>query len=106
MSCINVNVLCLNTPLNSMIKKLGGVLINIKKVCETLNITIKNKTKYSKVVINPLLSKLEIRFSIVCSIKDANKYLKITPEEIQWITEDMGVYYDVKANVNWVITVD
>ena len=49
---------------------------------------------------------LVARCSIVCSLAHVADFLEITPTEIQWITDDIGVFFDVQSNVEWIITTD
>lgn len=46
---------------------------------------------------------LKARCSIVCSIDLIKEYLNVTPDEVQWITDDMGVFFDVESNVEWIV---
>jgi hypothetical protein len=46
---------------------------------------------------------LSVRTSIVCSLSEVVDFLRVTPTEIQWITDDMGVFFDVESNVDWII---
>ena len=45
---------------------------------------------------------LTVSYGIVCSIKTEN-YLQVSPEDVQWITEDSDIIYIVKSNTNWKI---
>ena len=45
---------------------------------------------------------LKLRCSLVCSVSDLF-YMNVTPAEVQWITDDMGVYFDVESNVEWIV---
>jgi len=38
--------------------------------------------------------------SLVCSL-DGTVYLRVRPEDVQWITMEMGIDYDVISNTNW-----
>jgi hypothetical protein len=46
---------------------------------------------------------LGVRCSIVCSLSEVVEFLNVTPADIQWITDDMGVFYEVESNVDWII---
>ena len=41
--------------------------------------------------------------SVVCSLENT-VWLRVTPEEVQWITDDIGVFYDVESNTSWTVT--
>lgn len=42
-------------------------------------------------------------YSLVCAMTPVGPYLEVAPAEVQWITDDMGVVYDVQSNVEWTI---
>ena len=44
-----------------------------------------------------------VRCSIVCTLSEVVGYISVTPKEIQWITDDVGVFFDVESNVDWII---
>lgn len=46
---------------------------------------------------------LSVKCSIVCSLSKVIEYINVTPDEIQWITDDMGVFFDVESNTDWII---
>jgi hypothetical protein len=46
---------------------------------------------------------LRSRLGIVCRPEPTGWYLEVNPEEVQWITDDMGVVYNVQSNVEWTI---
>lgn len=50
-------------------------------------------------------SHLKVKLSIVCSLAEIRDFLHVTPKDIQWITDDMGVYYDVYTNLEWIVTI-
>lgn len=38
--------------------------------------------------------------SIVCTIEGAS-YLRVTPAEVQWITDTSSAIYEVSSNIEW-----
>lgn len=46
---------------------------------------------------------LNLACDVVCSLEKAT-WLRVTPEEVQWITDDIGVFYDVESNTSWTVT--
>lgn len=48
---------------------------------------------------------LKVTCGIVCSIGDVH-YLRVSPEEVQWITPDTGIIYTVESDTNWSILVN
>ena len=46
---------------------------------------------------------LRARFGIVCRPEPTGWYIEVNPEEVQWITDDIGVTYEVRSNVEWTI---
>lgn len=48
---------------------------------------------------------LKVSCGIVCSVGDIN-YLRVSPQEVQWITPDMGVVYTVESDTSWSIIIN
>lgn len=46
---------------------------------------------------------ITVSCSVVCSIKELKNYLKVSPNDVQWITSDVGVIYNVESDMDWVI---
>lgn len=42
-------------------------------------------------------------YSLICAVIPVGDYLEVSPVEVQWITDDIGVLYNVKSNVEWTI---
>lgn len=83
------------TDINASIEKTS----NINAFIGLLNPSINAEALRKSIDIN-------VKCRVVCSLSQLDKFLKVTPENIQWITNDTGVYYDVESNVEWVIVVD
>lgn len=47
---------------------------------------------------------LKVTCGIVCSIKEVLR-LRVSPEEVQWITPETGIIYTVHSNTNWSIVI-
>ena len=41
--------------------------------------------------------------SIICTLSEFVAFLNVSPEEVQWITDDIGVFYEVESNVEWIV---
>lgn len=54
-------------------------------------------------IIDTIQKHINVRCSVVCSLSEVVAFLKVSPDEIQWITDDMGVFFDVESNVDWII---
>ena len=92
MGCLNANITMLNIPPILSVDRIGnGIVINTYLAMERLAI------KAFDAIIHPVMS-----CTIVCSIADLH-YLKVSPEEVQWITPDYGVVYHVESDTNWIV---
>lgn len=69
-----------------------GIVVNTHLAMERMAI------KAFDAIIHPIM-----RCTVVCSIADLH-YLKVSPEEVQWITPDYGVVYHVESDTNWIVT--
>lgn len=93
MGCLNANITMLNMPPVLFVDRIGdGIVVNTYLAMERMAI------KAFDAIIHPIM-----RCTVVCSIADLH-YLKVSPEEVQWITPDYGVVYHVESDTNWIVT--
>ena len=92
MSCINIDIRMMNEPLILSTERIGGIFTSVSLVGEPLKISILDAILHPKV-----------RCSIVCSIKELKNYLKVSPEDVQWITPEYGILYTVESDMDWII---
>lgn len=101
MSCLNVQIKMMGYSPIVRINKLNNFFIEINKINTFLNpsvLDISDKLRLStKLVVN---KQLNISCSIVCTAKEFT-YLNVSPQEVQWITPDMCIVYNVKSNTTW-----
>lgn len=71
-----------------------------------LDMTVRKATKDVKVSLYDAATHLNVKCSVVCSLAEIGDYLEVTPADIQWITDDVGVFFEVESNVDWIITID
>lgn len=103
MSCLSVlvgriakylNVSCKiasETTRVSLLLDPGNLSISCNIVPDTTSISISR-----------IPSDLNVSCGIVCSLSDVF-YLVVSPDEPQWITDDMGVDFRVESNVDWIV---
>lgn len=92
MGCLNVKVTNLHNPIECGINRIGkGIKALLTRVGEPMN-----------AIATDIAEHLNVRCSIVCSVSDL-RYINVSPTEIQWITNDTGVFFDVESNVEWII---
>ena len=93
MGCLIANITMLNMPPVLSVDRIGdGIVVNTYLAMERMAI------KAFDAIIHPIM-----RCTVVCSIADLH-YLKVSPEEVQWITPDYGVVYHVESDTNWIVT--
>lgn len=83
-----------SASLEAFVSRIGGELKAY------LSDTIKSHLTASSNLTNSLMT---ARCSVVCSLIEVVEYLNVTPDEIQWITDDIGVFFDVESNVDWIV---
>lgn len=49
------------------------------------------------------LGGITVTVALICSVAQG-KYLRVTPEETQWVTIDNPVMYNVLTNLDWTLT--
>lgn len=92
MSCLSVDVKLLRNPLVLSTERIGGISANVSLASVPLVLKIADAARH-----------LSVRCSIVCSIKELHNYLKVSPKEIQWITPEYGIVYNVESDLDWII---
>ena len=91
MGCLNVDIRKLGEALALDVTKLGGMSVSASLYGE-----------YLAPIVSEVGTHLNISCGIVCSLSDVF-YLNVSPEEVQWITPDMGIVYNVMSNIDWTI---
>lgn len=92
-SRLNVSASLYCAPLQVKTERLGYIVLTVIKRSNSLKCNI----------FDELIDKhLKLTCGIVCTISDAY-YLRVSPSEVQWITPEIGVIYQVISNTDWVI---
>lgn len=94
---IDANVRNLSPPLFIEVERLGeGLQADAFRMDEPLVCMVEDALKEGH---------LKLSCGIVCSVGDI-KYLRVSPQEVQWITSDMGVVYTVESDTSWSIVIN
>ena len=91
MSCLSVIIERLGQSLEVIAERIGGIAVNISRYGTPMQVISTDACKH-----------LVVSCGIVCDIGDLN-ILKVSPEEVQWITPTQGVIYTVESNTNWTV---
>ena len=91
MSCLSVTITNLSPSLHIGVGRLGGIEASVSRYDTPLSFDISDVFKNNH---------LKLSCGIVCSVGDVH-YLRVLPHEIQWITPDMDVVYNVMSNTDW-----
>lgn len=103
MSCLSVNINIIPSKFEVDTTLLNKLNVNITNISNGLVILLNKINEDLKLNISDIYQKhLTVSYGIVCSIKTEN-YLQVSPEDVQWITEDSDIIYIVKSNMNWKI---
>ena len=115
MNCLDVILSCLSTSANLVVNRIGqsldiaidrcgnNIAVGIERLCSSLGVNIERYGNNLIANANDVLQNkhLNVTFGIVCNIGEP--YLRVSPSEVQWITSDEIIFYDVESNVNWQI---
>lgn len=91
MSCLSVIIERLSESLNLIVQRIGGIAVEISRYGTPMQVTYTDAGKH-----------LVATCGIVCDVGDL-RILKVSPEEVQWITPDEAIVYMVESNTNWTI---
>lgn len=118
MACIEVKV-SYNTlsELETKVTQVGGGLsANVHKMGDELLAKVTDLSEKLSASVScvretliPQISRigdnLKMKCSIICSFDKVADFIDVKPEDIQWITDTQGIYFDVESNVEWIIVV-
>lgn len=118
MACIEVKVSCDTSGLSGADVAVigGGLSANVRQIGDSLLAKVFDLSERLSASVScrmdalmPKIAKVsedvKARCSIICSFEKVAAFIDVRPEDIQWITDDKGVYFDVESNVEWVIVV-
>lgn len=91
MSCLNITIKKLGESLALMAKRIGDIAVEIHRYDKPIVVIAEDAGNH-----------LKIECGIVCSVSDL-PYLRVSPQEVQWITPDEGIIYNVESDTDWVI---
>ena len=99
---------CVDTPIEH--GNSSCLTVTLSRIGDGLDVLSKGLSAQVSVINDRISAKidtigtgLKARCSIVCTLDEVRDFLKVTPADIQWITDDMGVFFDVESNVEWII---
>lgn len=111
MGCINVKVSANNSDINVTSKVNKPIEVAVTPfICyynaecsytNGINVTT-NIVPISNIIVTPHITGISVKCGIVCSLADV-LYVRVSPQEVQWITEDEVIVYNVESNTNWII---
>lgn len=93
MSCLSVTITNLSPSLHLGVGWLGGIEASVSRYDTPLSLEISDVFKNNH---------LKLSCGIVCSVGDL-RYLRVSPQEVQWITPDEAIVYMVESDTNWTI---
>lgn len=103
MSCINVKIIHDHKPITATAVRIGDSITTlINKVENGLHVDIERIGEQLKAIVDNMTKPIMASVSVVCSLSDFY-YMNVSPNEVQWITDDTGVFFDVESNVQWTI---
>lgn len=103
MACINVSVYTADDGIIIYPNVNEQENVNVITTNQQINITSSRVGDRLNTTTSRLGDRFEATVSIICSIEEFKAILKVSPDEIQWITDDKGVFFEVESNVEWII---
>ena len=106
MSCIELNISQIGDGIDVASSRIGeGITAQVARFGDGLHTEVREIGGRLVAKAASILEGIAVRCSIVCTLEEVGHYLEVTPADIQWITDDMGVFYDVESNVEWKILI-
>lgn len=94
MGCITARVSsATGACITASVSRVGeGMTANVECVVGSLSVSADDVAEH-----------LNVRCSMVCSLSRVTNWLRVSPNEVQWITDDIGVFFDVEASGDWIV---
>lgn len=106
MSCFELNISRIGDGIDVASSRIGeGIVAEVGRAGKELQTEVREIGGRLVAKAASILEGITVRCSIVCTLEEVGHYLDVTPADIQWITDDMGVFYDVESNVEWKILI-
>ena len=96
MGCIDVKITIVNTSIAFDVRRIGGIDVYVRRIGEPLMCSVFDVLKKDH---------LKLHCGIVCTVENMH-YLRVSPQDIQWITPEVGVVYYVESDVSWTVLVN
>lgn len=96
MGCIDVKITKINPSIIFDVSRIGGIEVCVSRIGKPLVCNVFDSLEKDH---------LKIHCGLVCSVENMH-YLRVSPQDIQWITPDVGVVYHVESDVNWTVLVN
>lgn len=112
MGCLHVKITPIENHISSVVSLLNKELqvtttpydtfdINATSIINPIEIQVLNNTSSLIPVLTDLYEDhLKVVCSLICNL-NVKGYIEVSPEEIQWLTEDTDITYIVKSNTDW-----
>ena len=105
MGCLNIVISRIGESPNLEVSKIGGAIAKVTSITEPLRVLASVVNEPLKILASSINERLNITCSVVCSLADLF-YLNVSPEDVQWITDDIGIVYKVESNVKWIVVTE
>ena len=102
MGCLNVSLTLQGGNLGAEVSLNKGISASAAVVSKSLLPQVTCLPCLST-TIREIASHIKAQCSVICSLADVGKYLDVTPADVQWITDDVGIFFEVESNVEWII---
>ena len=117
MGCLHVKIDSIENHISPVVSLLNNELqvtttppdtldVNITSIVNPIEIQVLNSTSSLIPVLTDLYKNhLKVVCNLICSL-NVKGYIEVSPEEIQWLTEDTDITYIVKSNTDWEIIIE
>lgn len=105
MSCLNISIEHLHNPIKAATQRIDKLTSLVCAAGENIQVSTQKLKAQLQGITASITDSITVNINVVCSLSDFY-YMDVSPGDIQWITDDTGVFYDVESNVNWIIITD
>lgn len=83
-----------------------GVNVWLSRVSKGISVSLRSVSDTLRCYPTDAALHLNAKCSLVCTPAHIGDYLEVSPSETQWITDGVGVFFDVSSNMEWIVLTD
>lgn len=104
MGCLQASITRIGAILKGTVTRaVPSLRVYIDRAADLVSASVILLNKPVRAVVTDAAIHPTVKISMVCTLAELREYLFVSPEEVQWVTPDYGIVYNVESNVEWIV---